>query len=68
MWEYLISVLVFLIVSVSIQKIREEKDYLKIQAILPASIVSIFIFVIIHYRESFFNHEPMMGGNYFDTV
>jgi hypothetical protein len=68
MWEYIIPILVFLIVSISIQKINNEETYLKMQAILPASIVSIFIFVIIHYRDTFFNHEPMMAGNYFDTV
>jgi len=68
MIEYLVSVIVFLVISVSIQKINKEEDYLKMQAILPASIVSIFIFVFIHYREHFFNHEPMMSGNYFDTI
>ncbi len=67
MLEYILSVIAFLVISITIQKIRQEEDYLKIQAILPASIVSIFIFVIIHYRESIFNHEPMMGGNYFDN-
>jgi len=72
MWTYIIPVVVFITISLVMYNISNDKNKDKtsnifIRNILPATVVSVLVFVSIKYRESFFNQEPMMSGNYFDV-
>ena len=67
---YLAPVLFFVITSVIMYLISEEKEknkssHIFLRNMLPASVLSLLVFIIIKYRNSF-SHEPMMKGNYFD--
>ena len=72
MFIYLIPVIVFIIMSLSLYLISNDKEKAKpktviIRNILPSIVLSLLIFVIIKYRDSsIFNPEPLMSGNYFD--
>ena len=72
MFIYLIPVIVFIIMSLSLYLISNDKEKTKpktviIRNILPSIVLSLLVFIIIKYRDSsIFNPEPLMGGNYFD--
>ena len=66
MWLYAIPFVVFLLVGVLINLYTPEEKKNNIKAIVPAFIVSVLVFVLIKYTQQ--THEPMMPGNYFDTV
>jgi len=73
MWVYIIPVIVFLTISLSMYAISNSKEKNKtsnifVRNILPAITVSILVFLIIKYRDNLFNSEPMMSGNYFENV
>jgi len=69
---YVISFIVFLIVSCGMYFLSKDKDKSKPKTIftrniLPGIVVSLLIFVIIKYKDSeIFVNEPLMSGNYFD--
>ena len=69
---YLIPVIIFIISSLSLYMLSNDKEKAKpktiiIRNILPSIVLSLLVFIIIKYRDSsLFNHEPLMGGNYFD--
>ena len=69
---YLIPLVVFLIASFTMYGISTEEDKntfssIFIKNVLPASVISVLVFVIIKFKDSsVFNSEPMMRGNYFD--
>jgi hypothetical protein len=72
MWEYILPAIVFLIISISMYTLSKDKNKDKTNVILikniaPATVVSVLVFVFIKYRDTFFNNEPMMSGNYFDV-
>ena len=68
MWEYLVPLFIFLIISVSVHMYNKSKEKQNLaQDLLPAFIISIAVFVFIKYRDTWFAGEPMMGGNYFDN-
>jgi len=69
---YLISIVAFLITSVGMYLVSNDKKKNKLNVIflrnvIPGIVVGIFIFVIFKFKDSpAFNAEPMMTGNYFD--
>jgi positive regulator of sigma E activity len=68
---YIIPLVVFLVTAatmylVSKQDDKENTDNIFLRNILPASLISILVFVIIKYHNNLFDNEPMMTGNYFD--
>ena len=66
MWEYIVPIIVFLVVYLVVYKLKEEEKNVNIQAVPPALILSVLVFVLIKYRYNFFTYEPVMGGNYFE--
>ena len=72
MFLYIIPIIVFLIVSVSMYLISNDKEKSKpsvilTRNILPGIVVSLLIFAIIKFKDSqLFVNEPLLGGNYFD--
>lgn len=72
MFLYIVPIVVFLVISLSMYGLSRDKEKNKssnilIRNILPAIVISILVFVFMKYRETIFNEEPMMGGNYFDN-
>jgi cell division protein FtsW (lipid II flippase) len=72
MFLYIVPVVVFLVISLSMYSLSRNKEKNKsgnilIRNILPAIAISVLVFVFMKYRETMFNQEPMMGGNYFDN-
>ena len=72
MFLYIVPVVVFLAISLSMYNLSNNKEKNKssnilIRNILPAIVVSVLVFVFMKYRETMFNQEPIMGGNYFDN-
>jgi hypothetical protein len=72
MWIYIVPLVVFLSISLSMYSLSNNKEKNKssnifIRNILPAIVISVLVFVFMKYRETMFNEEPMMGGNYFDN-
>ena len=68
MWNYIIPFLVFVILVVSISvytQSEDDKDFIKMKAIIASLLISIIVFVFMKYKEDVV--EPMMGGNYFDN-
>jgi hypothetical protein len=69
---YLLPILVFVIISVilySLTEKKEENDIVDtfVKNILPASLISFLVFIIIKFKDSSaFNDERMMMGGYFD--
>ena len=69
---YVLPILIFLIVSVSMYYIsndpkKTDMDVIFLRNILPGMMISLFVFVIIKYKDSeLLNPEPLMYGNYFD--
>ena len=69
---YLVPIVVFLIVSLGMYFISNDKNKSKpktiiVRNILPGIVVSLLVFVIIKYKDSdMFNPEPLMSGNYFE--
>jgi hypothetical protein len=53
--------------GLSRDKEKNKSSNILIRNILPAIVISILVFVFMKYRETIFNEEPMMGGNYFDN-
>ena len=46
---------------------KSDTDVIVLRNILPGIMISLFVFVIIKYKDSeFLNPEPLMYGNYFD--
>ena len=72
MMLYVIPIVVFLIVSLGMYMISNDKNKSKpktiiIRNVLPGIVVSLLVFVIIKYKDSeIFNPEPLMSGNYFE--
>jgi len=72
MFLYIIPIIIFLIVSVSMYLISNDKDKSKpsvilTRNILPGIVVSLLVFAIIKFKDSqLFVNEPLLGGNYFD--
>lgn len=70
MFLYIVPVVVFLVISLSMYTLSKDKEKNKnilVRNILPAFVISVLVFVFMKYRETMFNEEPMMGGNYFDN-
>jgi hypothetical protein len=72
MFLYIVPIVVFLAISLSMYSLSKDKEKNKssnilIRNILPAIVISVLVFVFMKYRETIFNEEPMMGGNYFDN-
>jgi len=72
MWIYIVPLVVFLSISLSMYSLSNNKEKNKssnilIRNILPAIVISVLVFVFMKYREKIFIEEPMMGGNYFDN-
>ena len=69
---YIVPIVVFIIISLGMYIISNDKNKSKpktviIRNILPGIVVSLLIFVIIKYKDSeMFNPEPLMSGNYFE--
>jgi membrane protein YdbS with pleckstrin-like domain len=65
---YIIPVIVFLAISicVSIYTYDEKKPKINVQGVLFAIVLSILVFLCMKYQD--ISHEPMMHGNYFDTI
>lgn len=65
---YIIPIVVFLIISISVNiyTYDEKKPKLNIKGVLFAIILSILVFLCMKYQD--ISQEPMMPGNYFDTV
>jgi hypothetical protein len=69
---YLLPVLVFVIVAIVLYSLTEKKEESDIvdtfvKNILPASLISFLVFIIIKFKDSSaFHDEPMMMGGYFD--
>ena len=71
MLVYIVPIIVFFIISLSLYFISNDKEKNKnvlLRNVLPGVVVSVLVFVIIKYRETLFQGEPMMGGNYFETA
>ena len=71
MWIYILPIAIFFIISLAMYGLSNDKNKNKssnifIRNVLPAIVISVLVFVFIKYRDHF--EEPMMGGNYFDTV
>jgi hypothetical protein len=66
MWEYIIPIIVFLITSISIFKLKKDDEERKIYAVVCAGITSIIAFLIIKFKDHFSTQETMMPGTYFD--
>ena len=72
MMLYVVPIVVFLIVSLGMYMISNDKNKSKpktiiIRNVLPGIVVSLLVFVIIKYKDSeLFNPEPLMSGNYFE--
>ena len=72
MLVYIIPIVVFVVIAVVMYAISNDKEKnmptnIVIRNILPATVVSILVFVFMNYREkSIFSEEPIMSGNYFD--
>jgi hypothetical protein len=72
MFLYIVPVVIFLVISLSMYGLSKDKEKNKssnifIRNILPAIVISVLAFVFMKYSETMFNEEPMMGGNYFDN-
>jgi len=53
--------------TISADEKKNEFGTIFLRNILPALILGILVFTILKFKDSqFFNHEPMMYGNYFD--
>jgi phosphoglycerol transferase MdoB-like AlkP superfamily enzyme len=71
MWLYIVPTVVFVVISLITYAMSKNKDKNKpgnicLHNILPAIAVSVLVFLCIMYQQNI--DEPMMGGNYFDTV
>jgi len=71
MIEYVLSGIIFLFLVVffyllSSDKKKNEPSNIFLKNLLPAILTSVIVFVIIKYYQS--THEPVMMGNYFDTI
>ena len=72
MFVYLIPLIVFIISCTGLYLVSNDKEKSKpkkifIRNVMPAAIISLFVFIIIKYRDSdLFNNEPLMNVNYFD--
>ena len=66
MWEYIIPIIVFLTVYLVIYNIKEKDKDVNVQAIAPAAILGVLVFVFMKFRHNFITDEPTMGGNYFE--
>jgi len=72
MFLYIIPIIVFVIVSVSMYLVSNDKNKSKpsviiTRNILPGIVVSLLVFAIIKFKDSqLFVNEPLLGGNYFD--
>jgi len=72
---YIVPVLVFLLI-VSIvyylekdQSKKKKSSFLFVRAILPGFTMALITYLLIKYKSSdLFVNEPLMKGNYFDTV
>jgi len=67
---YLTPVIFFIITTIIMYFVSEEKEKNKLSNVffknmLPASVLSLLVFIIIKYRNTSLL-EPMMKGNYFD--
>jgi uncharacterized membrane protein len=68
---YLLPVVVFVILSLTIYNLSSEKNKENLfeKILLPSGIVSLLVFMVIKFKDSLlFNSEPMKTGNYFDHV
>ena len=72
MFLYIIPIIVFVIVSISMYLVSNDKNKSKpsviiTRNILPGIVVSLLVFAIIKFKDSqLFVNEPLLGGNYFD--
>ena len=69
MLNIIIPIVVFLTISIILYFLSNNKDKNKLdnifnQNILPAIVVSVFVFYFIKNKDNI--EEPMMFGNYFD--
>jgi hypothetical protein len=69
---YIIPIIIFLIVSIGMYSVSNDKNKSKpetvlVRNILPAVVVSLLVFAVIKFKDSqLFIDEPLLGGNYFD--
>ena len=72
MFVYLVPIIVFIISCTLMYLVSNDKEKSKpriifIRNVLPSIVISLFVFIIIKYRDSgIFNNEPLMTVNYFD--
>ncbi len=72
MFIYLVPMAVFIISCTLMYLVSNDKEKSKpkkiiIRNVLPSVVISLFVFIIIKYRDSdLFNPEPLMNVNYFD--
>jgi hypothetical protein len=72
MLVYIVPIIVFILCSFGLYSISNDKTKSKpktifIRNILPASVVSLLVFLVIKFKDSHvFNNEPLMQGNFFD--
>ena len=72
MFIYLVPMVVFIISCTLMYLVSNDKEKSKpkkiiIRNVLPSAVISLFVFIIIKYRDSdLFNPEPLMNVNYFD--
>ena len=70
MWNYLIPVIVFLTMVVILTLLNKEDDKekskLNLKTITASVVVGILTFLCIKFKDH--GQEPMMPGNYFDTI
>ncbi len=71
MKQYVVPIIVFVLISLGLYSISNDPKKSKAQNVLvrnvfPAVVVSVFVFVVIKYKDAF-ESEPMMYGNYFDS-
>ena len=71
MWIYIIPSIIFVAIFLALyyrenskENSKEEKNITK--CILPALMVSGIVFAVMKYKEN--SAEPVMTGNYFDSV
>ena len=67
---YIIPIVVFIILSITMYLISDDSDKNKIgtvmiRNILPSLVVAILVYIIIKFNRRPFD-EPVMKGNYFD--
>jgi uncharacterized BrkB/YihY/UPF0761 family membrane protein len=62
---YIIPIIIFVILTFSFYYNIEPKKRNYIKILIPSTIVSILVFLIMKFNTKF-ESEPMMFGNYFD--